>query len=212
MIREDQRRTLPPIPEGYTVPASWKDEFATSPLLVYAGNYWPAQIPLFGRIADEAASAGGRFMLVVKNCAQIEALCREHPVLWREPFSENSEALAFLAAKAAGLVVSYSDNSDSMPWVRTSFPSKLIEYVHLGLPILIYAPADTAVAEWAYSRRYSDFSTPETQGAVRAFVMAVKVREAWQKKAEASLQIAKHEFAPDRIHEVFERNLLRTSG
>jgi hypothetical protein len=41
-------------------------------------------------------------MLMVKQSPEVKALCREEPVVWREPFRENRDALAFLAENAAG--------------------------------------------------------------------------------------------------------------
>jgi hypothetical protein len=201
------RSTLPPIPEGYVASPNWNSEFAKSPLLIYAGNYWPAQIPAFSRIARETAAAGGRLMLIVKRSREIDALCAEEPVLWREPFRENREALCFLSENAAGLIVSYSETSDSMPWIRSSFPSKLIEYVHLGLPILIHAPADSAVANWATERNYSDYSTPQMPGAVASFVQSLKSEECWRRKAAISKAFAESEFGPQRIQSAFEAGL-----
>ena len=202
-----RRSTLPPIPEGYDASPVWKSEFAASPLLVYAGNYWPAQIPLLARIGRETAAAGGRLMLVVKSSPEVEALCREESVLWLEPFRENREALCFLAENAAGLIVSYSETSDSMPWIRTSFPSKLIEYAHLGLPIMIYAPGDSAVANWATERNFPDYATPQTPGAIGGFVESLKNGDAWRRKAAISKTFAATEFDPNRIQEAFEAGL-----
>lgn len=206
-LPDSRRTTLPPIPDGFEASPDWKPEFAASPLVVYAGNYWPAQLPLLARMARETAAAGGRLMLLVKKSPEVEALCREEPVLWREPFRENREALAFLAENAAGLLVSYTESSDAMPWIRTSFPSKLIEYTHLGLPIMIYAPADSAVAGWARKRDFMDYATPQTPGAVAGFVESLKNREAWHCKAVFSRKFATTEFDPVRIQDAFEAGL-----
>ncbi len=207
----ERRSTLPPIPEGYDASPKWKPAFAVSPLLVYAGNYWPAQIPVFARVGRETAAAGGRLMLMVKQSPEVTTLCREEPVVWREPFRENREALAFLAENAAGLLVSYSDTSDAMPWIRTSFPSKLIEYAHLGLPIMIYAPMDSAVAEWAKERAYPDYATPQTPGSIAEFVASLKNRDAWQQKAAIPKTFAAAEFDPQKIQNAFEARL-RVNG
>ena len=206
-LPDSRRTTLPPIPDGFEASPDWKPEFAASPLVVYAGNYWPAQLPLLARMARETAASGGRLMLLVKMSAEVEALCREEPVIWHEPFRENREALAFLAENAAGLLVSYAESSDAMPWIRSSFPSKLIEYTHLSLPILIYAPADSAVAGWAREREFTDYATPQTPNAVSGFVESLKCRETWTRKAAFSRKFAATEFDPLRIQDAFEAGL-----
>ena len=206
-LPDSKRMTLPPIPDGFDAFPDWRPEFAESPLVVYAGNYWPAQLPLLARVAREVAAASGRLMLIVKSSPDVEALCRAEPVLWREPFRENREALVFLAENAAGLLVSYSETSDAMPWIRSSFPSKLIEYAHLGLPIMIYAPADSAVASWARDRAFIDYATPQTPGAIGRFVESLKDSDSWCQKGAFSRKYADTEFNPARIQDAFESSL-----
>ena len=148
-------------------------------------------------------------MLMVKGDPAIETLCRRESVIWREPFRENRQALAFIAENAAGLLVSYAESCDMMPWIRTSFPSKLIEYTHLGLPIMIYAPHDSAIAEWAKKRTYEDFASPETEGAVTRFVWSLKSKGNWIRKAAISKSLANTEFDPEKIQQRFEAGLTR---
>lgn len=206
-LPEAKRTTLPPVPDGFDASPEWKPAFAECPLLIYAGNYWPVQIPLFARIARETAAAGGRLLLLVKPSPEVDALCKQEPVTWREPFHKNRDALDFIANNAAGLLVSYTETSDSMPWIRTSFPSKLIEYTHLGLPILIYSPEDSAVAQWAKDRAYPDSATPQTPGAVNRFVESLKNPGAWREKAAVSKMFARSEFDPAKIQNTFEAGL-----
>lgn len=209
-LPQERRSTLPPIPEGYGAMPEWKREFAERPLIVYAGNFWPAQLPLFARLGREVASAGGRLMLLVKKTPDLELLCREEVVEWHEPFRENREALRFLAENAAGLLVCYAETSDCMPWIRTSFPSKLIEYTHLGLPLMILSPADSAVACWAAERNCPDHASTETAGAMAEFVESLKDEDTWQDKAAFARKFAETEFDPRRIHETFETSLTRS--
>jgi hypothetical protein len=208
-LPQERRSTLPPIPEGYAASPKWKQEFADSPLIVYAGNFWPAQLPLLARVGREVAAAGGRLMLLVKKTPEIESLCREAPVVWQEPFRENHEALRFLADNAAALLVSYAETSESMPWIRTSFPSKLIEYTHLGLPLMILSPPESAVAQWAKERQCPNYAGTDTFGAVTEFVESLKDEEIWRAKAAFPRKFAESEFNPERIHEAFENNLTR---
>ena len=73
---------------------------------------------------------------------------------WQAPFATNHEALAHLAADAAAVLVSYADAVADMPWSATSFPSKFVEYCHLGLPVAVVAPAGAAISRWAHRVRF----------------------------------------------------------
>ncbi|MEA3213376.1 MAG: hypothetical protein QOE70_6433 [Chthoniobacter sp.] len=208
-LPQERRSTLPPIPDGYAASPDWQPEFAQCPLIVYAGNFWPAQLPLLARLGREVAAAGGRLMLLVRKTREIKSLCREAPVIWHEPFRENREALRFLAENAAGLLISYAETSESMPWIRTSFPSKLIEYTHLGLPLMIMAPPESAVAQWAEERQFPDRASTDTPGPITAFVEALKDEKVWHAKAAIPRKFAETEFDPERIQEAFEASLTR---
>ena len=178
-VPESKRTVLPTICEGWDRAANWKPEFTKRPLIVYAGNVWEAQLPVLGRVAAEADSAGARLMLMVKSNPAVDALCREYPVERKEPFKSNEEALEFLCDSAAAVLVSYADTTADMPWVKTSFPSKLVEYTHLGLPILIMAPPDSAVAVWAADKKYSDSFVPGDTDSLRAFVEGLRSKSTW---------------------------------
>lgn len=163
-----QAGVLPPIPEGAAAAPDLAPSAASPVRLVYAGNYWEPQVPAFAALAAAIRRGGGTFEAVVKeNPAHVAAL-RHAGVMWRAPFARNTEALDYFRAHATAFVVSYAPHSEAMPWTRTSFPSKLIEYCHLGRPIAIIAPVDTAVARWARARGYPDyFEPPDTAGITR---------------------------------------------
>jgi len=129
-------------------------------LLIYAGNYWPPQLPTLALIAQAARSAGGSLLAVLKENPEHVAYLRAHHVDWRAPWPRNTEALDYYREHASALVVSYAPTSDEMPWTRSSFPSKLIEYCHLGLPIVIVAADDTAVVHWAGREIFPDVFAP----------------------------------------------------
>ena len=199
--------TLPPIPEGWRGNSEWKPAYAERPLLVYAGNLWDVQYPLLGTIAEETAAAGGQLLLLVKKTPAVEAFCQKYSVKWKTPFSENKKALDYISQNAAALLVSYTETTEVMPWIKSSFPSKLVEYTHLGVPILIVAPADSAVAIWANERQFPDSITPDDRGGLQRFIESIKSKAQWEEKAAYSLRLASSEFDPVVIQKDFESQL-----
>ncbi|MBK8475411.1 MAG: hypothetical protein IPL39_03650 [Opitutaceae bacterium] len=200
---------LPPIPEGAAA-APLPDaatSATTAPLLVYAGNYWPPQLPVLAALARTTAQAGGRFLSVLKENPEHLAYLSVHHVAHRPPFARNTEALDYFRAHAAAMVVSYAPTSDDMPWTRTSFPSKLIEYCHLGLPLVIVAPADTAIVRWARERAFPDVFDPADQAGFAGYVARLQDPAFRRHRAEISLSFARGEFDPAFIQQQLSDSL-----
>lgn len=201
-------QVLPPIPEGWRTPAQWQTRNAARPTVVYAGNYWDAQLPLLERAAHVITRAGGELVLLVKPGPSIDELCRRAPIRHVAPLSTNREALGWLVGNAAGLLVAYADSTDATSWIRSSFPSKLIEYVHLGIPLVIVAPEDTAVARWAQERNFPHWLRPAELEKLGPWVSELSDNQSWQRLATCGEPFARNEFDPNRIHAEFERRLL----
>ncbi|MES2695355.1 MAG: hypothetical protein V4773_17900 [Verrucomicrobiota bacterium] len=201
-----QSGVLPPIPEG-TASVPLNRSQAKPPLLVYAGNYWPAQLPTLARIATATRAAGGRFLAILKENTEHVALLQAAGAEWMPPFARNVEALNFLRENAAALLVSYADTTADMPWTRTSFPSKFIEYCHLGLPIAIVAPQDTAIAEWAVQRNYPDVFDPRDTTKLSAYISQLGNEQFCNNRMAEVRSFATGEFSAERIHRALESSL-----
>ncbi len=195
-----QRRLLYPIPEGWHPPAAWTEERVKYPRVYYAGYVWPQQLPLLGREARCARDAGAELVVMSRQSDALRAFCEAEPARWHAPFPTNREALAHLVDDAAGLIVSYADTIADMPWCETSFPSKFVEYCHLGLPIAIVAPPDSAIARWAQRTRYPYLFEPTNLAGLQDWFAGLRRREVWQVRAALSLHLARTEFNPDHIH------------
>jgi hypothetical protein len=194
-----RRRVLYPLPEGWEHPAVWRDAFARRPRIYYAGHAWPEQYPLLARIARAAQSRDAEFVVMARESVTLRALCDTQPIRWQPPFATNREALSHLASEAAGLVISYADTVAAMPWCATSFPSKLVEYTHLGVPIAIVAPPDSAVVHWAQRVHFPHFFDPANSGALQEWFDGLRQRDVWQQRAAFSLHLARTEFDPRKI-------------
>ncbi len=194
-----RRRILYPIPEGWDRPARWNENFRLSPEIYYAGHVWNEQLPVLARIGRTAQRSGAQLVIMARESVGLRALCDTEPIRYRAPFPTNREALAHLATDAAGAIVSYADKISSMPWSATSFPSKLVEYCHLGLPIAIVAPPDSAVARWAARVRFPSCFSPSDTAALDRWCQQLRDPSAWQELASLSLQLARTEFDPENI-------------
>lgn len=206
----DARRVLPPLPAAETLAARWQPAFALWPRVYYAGSLWPEQLPLLRQIAQTLTEAGACLVLISRSTPALDEFLRVDPVEHRSPFATNREALAHLAQHAAGVLVAYAATVDEMPWVATSFPSKLVEYAQLGLPCAIVAPVDSAVGRWSNHHRAVDFFGPADQARLAAWARALREEATWQERTVSIRHLAAGEFSPEKIHATFAAGLRRT--
>ncbi len=199
-IQPPRRRVLYPIPEGWNQPAVWRAENAQRPRVYYAGHVWPEQLPLLSRIATHASAAGAELVVMARQSPGVQTLCQSGNAHWHAPFPTNREALGHLVADAAGVLVSYADTVAAMPWCATSFPSKLVEYAHLGLPIAIVAPPDSAVAHWAQRHQFPSWFEPSATKSLQDWFEGLRDRKVWEEHAAVSQHLAQTQFDPVLIH------------
>ena len=192
---------LAPIPEGFAGPApQWRAEFADRPRVYFAGYLWPEQGRLLRQLAPVIAAAGARLVVLGRRTAEVEALVSAGEADHVSAFPNNGDALAHLAGHAAGLLVSYAATVAELPWTRTSMPSKLVEYAHLGLPIALVAPAETAVADWARRRALPDCFVPDDHAGLAAWLAGLRQPATWLQNSVTWRELAAGEWSPCAIH------------
>jgi hypothetical protein len=132
------------------------------------------------------------------NCENIRYL---------SPLPTNAEALAFLRDNASAVFIPGSIDTRAAGW-QLSFPSRLVEYVHTGLPLIIVSPVGTALSNWA--KRHSRLCSFENfkEGEALAVLRKITDKEEWLKLAGGSRALAEGEFDPERIQAQFEAELI----
>lgn len=202
-------RVLPPLPLSWPEFAEWRPAFADRPRVYYAGFIWPAQFPLLQKISLVLAEAGATLVLLTRETPHLIAFLRTGPVLHVTPFASNRDALDHLATHAAGILVSYTQTVAQMPWIATSFPSKLVEQSQLGVPCAIVAPPFSAVGRWAQHTGYADSFAPTDLLRLGDWAKDLCAEASWRRRAEPVRKLAAGEFNPDKIQAAFVAGLLR---
>jgi hypothetical protein len=145
-------RTLAPVPEQNAAPAGgWPVRFRAAPVIAHAGAFHAHHVEYLAAVAHSAAKCGGTLLVLTPTDNPALAQLRATGAAFRHQpaFDSIAEALRFLAAEASALTVMYPLDP---AWYRhppTGFPSRLIEFSRLGLPILIAAPPDNPINNWA---------------------------------------------------------------
>jgi hypothetical protein len=204
-----------PIPPDVSVPRCEWSRVSTHRLrIVHTGSLHAFQAPNFDLIAGALAPLGGELCVVgTFDEAAFGPLLRKHAnVRFVPPFAHSDDALAFMASEATACLVSYSFDRSAQPWGATSFPSRMIEYAHIGIPLLICAPPWAAVSEWADERQWPlRITTGADEAGARRMVGTLLEQSAWEAYARASVEVASRDFAPAAIQRRFEEALVLRS-
>ena len=214
-LREKQKiKVLFPIPEKTCQSfVEWKNHFTTHPVVAHAGSLHPFQIPNLQILASALTKVNGTLLLITPADNPVLAKLREsYPnVKHQEPFAQNRDAIKFLSNNAACILVSFSFRISEQRWAATSFPSKLVEFSHLGLPILILAPTSTAISNWAKRHQWLCHVSQLNEAELLNVLSKLTIQATWLEMAKQTREVALSEFHPDHIQAQFESELAITS-
>lgn len=211
-LREDlpngggQSTHLWPIPAG-SGPCRPAPKLSERFQLYFAGYCWPSQAHLLIRLNHWLREMIAEVVVVGAMDDETRRRLGQANVRCLPMFATNDEAIDHLSHAADGLIVSYADSSQSMPWITTSFPSKLIEYSHLGLPIVVVAPEDASVTRWCRSQSLCGIFEPYDKANFQDFVQGLMTEAGWVQSAQQWLKVANGPWSPERIQAKFEAML-----
>lgn len=205
--KDDKSVQLWPIPDGNIMCKSLHPRRQGTLRLIYAGYCWKGQAELIANLL--AHRVGENIRIEVVGNAEPDALSilESHLIRKLPSFSSNKEALKYLSENADILLVSYASSSTKMPWIKTSFPSKLIEYSHLGLPILVIAPDDSVVYNWCKHRQIDSAFTPSQDQEIQDFIRRIRCEKDFSASVDQWRRIAAEEWSPDAIQSKFVKLL-----
>lgn len=201
---------LPPIPETFNQQfVVWRDCFQQNPVVAHAGSLHPFQISNFYSLAQSLQKVNGTLLIIAKgdNPTLLELLKTCPNVKHQEPFEHNRDAIQFLADKASCILVSYAFSLNQQPWATTSFPSKLVEFSHLGLPILILAPSSTAIGRWSIEHHWLSYINQLDESQLLKVLTKLTIKETWIDMANQTRNVALTEFDANLIQSQFESEL-----
>jgi hypothetical protein len=152
--------------------------------------------------------AGGQLMILSRETRGVRRLCAESPIEFQPLLPTNREALEFVGKRAAGFLAAYCDRVEDMPWIKSSFPSKVVEFGQLGLPILFVSPRESAVYAWCEEQSLPYNICPDEIVRVTEFTAGLKDPVQWNGLAEPIRRLAESEFNPDLIQGQLVQHLI----
>ena len=201
---------LLPIPNGkfYNLPSLEKFDDGKF-IVAHAGSLHPFQFNNLKILANCLKKINGVLLLIAsENNLTLKKLKNEcSNIKCKKPFETNIEAIQFLSKTADCLLVSYSFDLSQQLWAKTSFPSKLVEFTHLGIPILILAPPETAISNWALDNDWLGYVSSLEEKQINNILSKLTDREDWLIMAKQSKKIAMNTFDPENIHNQFKSEI-----
>ncbi|WP_017654679.1 glycosyltransferase family 1 protein [Fortiea contorta] len=186
----------------------WSDNFK-QPVVAYAGTIYPKFSVTLKRIAKTLEKIKGTLILITssQNDEPLESLKECPNIQFQEPLATNDQALDFLAKNASCILVGYPFEQDKeFPWLN-SFPSKLIEFANLGMPMLILTPSNTALSDWAVKHDWLCYLNEMDETKLLEVLLQISRKQTWEKMSEQTRFVSRNEFNPNLIHRQFESEI-----
>ena len=182
-------------------------------VLAYAGSLWiSGYVQLLVALARQLEPLGGRIELYTPAGAAGDA--RQHGfdtgnVTFRA-FLPPAELSERIAATATALFCPASFAGAERFTIEILFPSKLVDYSAMGLPVLIWGPAYSSAVRWA--REFPDAAAvcvdPAGGDALRAVLTRLRDDPAWRDTlAEGALRAGEACFSLDAGRDILRRAL-----
>jgi hypothetical protein len=199
-------RLLTPVPEQGVEPAGgWFPRFRPGPVVAHAGAFHPYHVPYLSAVAAATARLDGRLLVVTPagNPALAQLRATGARFQHQESFGSSAEALRFLAAEASALTIMYPFERSAYRVSPVGFPSRLIEFSHLCLPIILAAPPDNPLIRWGERQQWPLRLTSLDGKALDSLLAQLAHEPTWRQLATRMRGIANSVCNPQQIHRQF---------
>jgi len=113
----------------------------------------------------------------------------------------NLDALRLLQLECRALLIYQSALNSN--YARYSFPSRLVDFVQTGLPVVIVAALNTNLGRWAQEHQWPLWIPDETSDATfKDIARRLDDERVWQEASQRSQTLAADEFNATRIHRI----------
>ncbi len=209
-----QRRTrlLRPIP-GSAFRAARAPTFRPGLHVGYAGKVYPRLEPVLEALAEQLRRRGGQLTVIGRSWSSATGA---GPVAFQTPFATPEQAMQWLRENCSALVVAHPapEPAADPAWhmLDTSFPSKLPEFVQLGLPLILLAPADSEFGDWCRAQSAVPWFASAADPALGVYLESLGEHVGWERAASGTRQLAATQFDPEQIQATFLSDLSRLSA
>jgi glycosyltransferase involved in cell wall biosynthesis len=110
------------------------------------------------------------------------------------------------------LILPYDFSPESLAYIKYSMPTKASEYMASGTPIIIYAPADTALVDYAQQSKWATIVTEEEEyKLIEGLKKMISDENNRKKLAETAKEVAKKRHDIRVVTKDFQKTLSETA-
>ncbi|WP_156166685.1 hypothetical protein [Pedobacter sp. BMA] len=202
-------QVLLPVPCGHAGKALWREEMKLSVNCLHVGtvNYHTPYI--FDHLLNN----------VFDDSDQLSVIYYDHPIL--NPFlnynnfkridffDTSSMALDYAVNNCSALVLYYGLTLEENPYAIDSFPSRFVEFVHTGLPIICIAPQESSFYKFMQKKEWPLLFTQSDLPDLAESLKLLKLNYFWRYYSNLTIALSQNEFNPEKIHNSFLKSLTR---
>jgi hypothetical protein len=192
---------------------AWRPNLQTQSVLAHAGTVYNEIVEPLIDIAKALSTLGGRLLILTNSTANARRVADACPgQVEIRPAVAVAEACATIMSQASALLIAYPRTTNAMPWIKSCFPSKFVQFTATGLPTILFAPPDSALDIWAKAHDYPGVLAGATVDELKKNLARLLAEESWSRCAQRCQQLWQNEFNPDRIHQQFAVELDHLAG
>ncbi len=196
---------LLPIPDGFIPqkkPVQTKN-------IVYAGTIEQHHLNLFNDVLEVLEKKGYRLTVITNEPQKLWYLQENNSnLVVKKSFETNTQALSYIADTASAILVNYGTNKNINPFAMHSFPSKFVEFSHLGLPIITLSPTGSPFYNFLEENNYPLIITGDLKEELNQVLLNLSNEELYNQYSKACLDLAKSQFNSTNIHAQFNTVLM----
>jgi hypothetical protein len=178
--------------------------------LIYAGTIENHHFNLFELILPILAEKNWRFTVISNRLEGFTSLLDKFQCFKLvKAFETNYEALNYMQSHASAVLVNYGLTIADNPFASHSFPSKFVEYCHLGKPILTIAPQNTPFYKFLKSNNWLGFLDPFSTNSFKKLLENLDDKDFYSQNTQQTNKLSQSIFNTVKIQGNFENFLVK---
>lgn len=197
---------LYPIPEKHIHEISSIEPKHKTLTFGYSGTIYNEMIKPLETVALNLNDMNIQFK-IIGNSSKLNHLVEYIPLSQHIPLFKTAEAAnTYLIANCDACIIPYPRKVEDMPWIKTCFPSKFIQYCQLNIPTIIIAPKESALGKWCIKNKWLLYSDSYELHRIKFLIEHVLFTTVVKDQVR---KVKENEFDPINIHRQFN-NLLNS--